>query len=95
MSRERKRQSRQCAPFSVHEVEQVVITPRSQAMQTATHCFMSFGLYGVYSLFAQFPIEPVTSLLSGVQQVNAIAATAIANTARMLTASLVPALRRD
>jgi hypothetical protein len=58
-------------------------------MQTATHCFMSFGLYGVYSLFAQFPIEPVTSLLSGVQQVNAMAATAIANTARMLTASLV------
>jgi hypothetical protein len=28
-------------------VEQVVVTPRSQAMQAATHCFMSLGLYGV------------------------------------------------
>jgi hypothetical protein len=30
--------------LSVQEVEQVVVTPRSQAMQAATHCFMSLGL---------------------------------------------------
>ena len=34
-----------CAPLSVQAVEQVVVTPRSQAMHTATHCFMSLGLY--------------------------------------------------
>ena len=36
---------RQCAPLSVQDVEQVVITPRSQAMQTATHCFMFLESY--------------------------------------------------
>ena len=39
--------SLQCAPLSVQEVVQVVVMPRSQAMQAATHCFMSLGLYGV------------------------------------------------
>ena len=34
-----------CAPLSVQAVEQVVVTPRSQAMHTATHCFLSLGLY--------------------------------------------------
>ena len=61
----------QCAPFSVQEVEQVVITPLSQAMQTATHCFMFLGLYGVKSLLTQVSIEPVTSLFSGLQPAKA------------------------
>jgi hypothetical protein len=37
----------QRAPLSVQDVEQVVITPRSQARHTATHWFMSLGLYGL------------------------------------------------
>ena len=37
----------QRAPLSVQEVVQVVVMPRSQAMQAATHCFMSLGLYDV------------------------------------------------
>ena len=37
----------QCAPLSVQEVEQVVVTPRSQAMQAPTHCFMSMGSYAL------------------------------------------------
>jgi len=30
---------------AVQAVEQVVMTPRSQAMHAATHCFLSLGLY--------------------------------------------------
>ncbi len=39
--------SYQRAPLSVQDVEQVVVTPRSQAMQAPTHCFKSLGLYGL------------------------------------------------
>jgi hypothetical protein len=31
----------------MQDVEQVLVTPRSQAMQAPTHCFMSLGLYGL------------------------------------------------
>jgi hypothetical protein len=37
----------QWAPLSVQDVEQVVVTPRSQAMQAVTHCFISLGLNGL------------------------------------------------
>jgi hypothetical protein len=37
-------QAGQRAPLSIQDVEQVVVTPFSQAMQAATHCFMSLGL---------------------------------------------------
>jgi hypothetical protein len=63
----------QRAPLSVQDVEQVVVTPLSQAMHTATHCFMFLGLYGVKSFRAQSLIEPVTSLLSGVHETSAAA----------------------
>jgi hypothetical protein len=35
----------QRAPFNVHDVEQVVVTPRLHLMQTATHWSNTFGLY--------------------------------------------------
>src|SRR6185503_6406453 len=76
-----------CAPLSVQAVEQVVITPRSQAMQTATHCFLSLGLYALYSLRAQLSTEPVTSLLlSGVHAASAAADRKMAMMTRMLVA---------
>jgi hypothetical protein len=36
----------------VQEVEHVVMLPRSQAMQTSTHCFMFFGLKSAYCFLA-------------------------------------------
>ena len=36
----------QRAPLSVQDVEQVLVTPLSQAMHTATHCFMFLDCTG-------------------------------------------------
>ncbi len=43
----------QRAPFSVHDVEQVILTPLLHAWQTAMHCSRLLGLYDEYSLAAQ------------------------------------------
>jgi hypothetical protein len=49
------------APFNVQDVEQVIVVPRSQALQAPTHCDMSFRLNELYSLATQLLVEPVTS----------------------------------
>jgi hypothetical protein len=57
----RERASPQRAPFRVHDVVQVVVTPWSHFLQTATHCSISFGLYEGYRSVAHFLRDPVAS----------------------------------
>src|SRR5258705_5574800 len=49
------------APIRVHDVVQVVVTPWSHFLQTATHCSISFGLYEGYRSVAHFLRDPVAS----------------------------------
>ena len=51
----------QRAPLRVHDVVQVVVTPWSHFLQTATHCSISFGLYEGYRSVAHLFIVPVAS----------------------------------
>jgi hypothetical protein len=72
----------QRAPFRVHDVVQVVVTPWSHFLQTATHCSTSFGLYEGYRSVAHLFIVPVASC-SGEHAVTTTARTSKAAKRRM------------
>ena len=72
----------QRAPLRVHDVVQVVVTPWSHFLQTATHCSISFGLYEGYRSVAHLFIVPVASC-SGEHEVTTTARASKAAKRRM------------
>ena len=72
----------QCAPLSVQEVLQVVVTPCWHFLQAATHWLISFGLYDGKFCATQSLTEPVVSS-AGLQEVAAKATTTFRTNFRM------------
>jgi hypothetical protein len=81
----------QCAPLSVQEVLQVVVTPCWHFLQAATHWLISFGLYDGKFCATQSLTEPVVST-AGLQEVATKATTKFKANFRMqqLSAGLKP-----